>query len=107
MLLGKARFDRHRDRDVTGGDVLKLGAQRRHRPLAREASVDALNDRGIERGTFGHGMTVAETLIDWGPERRVQRRIPCLRYPTLAIRPQRSLCVHQARTEGGPTRWGA
>ena len=24
---------------------------------------------------------------------RVQRRIPCLRYPTLAIRPQRSLCV--------------
>ena len=24
------------------------------------------------------------------PERRVQRRIPCLCYPTLAIRPQRS-----------------
>jgi hypothetical protein len=29
--------------------------------------------------------------------RRVQRRFPCLRYPTLAIRPQRSLCVDLKR----------
>jgi hypothetical protein len=27
-------------------------------------------------------------------ERRVQRRFPCLRHPTLAIRPQGSFCVH-------------
>ena len=59
MLL-ESRFDRHRDRHVPGGDVRELGAERRHRPLAGEAGVDALDDRGLERRTFGHGMTVAE-----------------------------------------------
>ncbi len=36
------------------------------------------------------------------PERRVQRRIPCLRYPTLAIRPQRSYAYTVPPALGSP-----
>jgi hypothetical protein len=48
------------------------------------------------KALFGHCTPAMAASPSSPSRRRVQRRFPCLRYPALSIRPQRSLCVDRS-----------